>query len=126
MKPDSPAPSASGTDLCQRREFLKKLAAAVGSSVLLAELPWWSPLRAAPPGDSPADRVRLGLIGTGSRGRDLLRHLLRTPGVEIAALCDDYEPHLNQGLKEAAGRKSLVNSLVWIGLFSLVYLMGVM
>jgi predicted dehydrogenase len=83
---------------------LKQLAVTVSGSLLLAELPWWSPLRAAPPGNSPADRVRLGIIGVGSRGRALLAHLLRTPGVEIAALCDDYEPHRQRGLALAGNQ----------------------
>ena len=104
MNPETHITSDAGLDLCRRRVFLKKLAAAVGSSMLMAELPWWSPLRAAPPGNSPADRVRLGLIGPGSRGQGLLKHLLRTPGVEIVALCDNYAPNLAKGLKDAGGK----------------------
>jgi predicted dehydrogenase len=103
MKPDSPTPVI--TELTHRREFLKKIAVVAGSAAFLAEMPWWSPLRAAPPGDSPSDRVRVGLIGVGSRGSFLLSHLLRTPGVEVAALCDDYDPHLNAGLAKAKGAK---------------------
>ena len=93
------------TELTHRREFLKRVAVIAGSTALLAEMPWWSPLRAAPPGDSPSDRVRVGLIGVGSRGNYLLSHLLRTPGVEVAALCDDYDPHLNAGLAKVPGAK---------------------
>jgi predicted dehydrogenase len=93
---------SGGTD---RREFLKRLAVIAGSSALLADLPWWTPLRAAPVGDSPADRVRLGLIGAGTRGNLHLDNLLRTPGVEIAALCDDYEPNLQAGLAKVKGAK---------------------
>jgi len=88
-----------------RREFLKGLAVVAGSSSLLAQLPWWSPLRAAPVGESPSDRVRLGIIGVGTRGNLHLEHLLRTPGVEVAALCDDYEPHLRAGMEKAKGAK---------------------
>ncbi len=90
--------------LPQRREFLRKLALLAGSSAVLADLPWWSPLRAAPVGYAPSDRVRLALIGTGSRGNRLLLNLVRTPGVEIVALCDDYEPNLKTGLKNAGGK----------------------
>ncbi len=93
------------SDRVHRRAFLKRLAVMAGSSALLAELPWWMPLRAAPVGDSPADRVRLGLVGVGTRGSLLLTHLLRTPGVEVAALCDDYEPHLAAGLAKAKTAK---------------------
>jgi len=41
----------------------------------------------------------LGLIGPGSRGSYLLEILLGTPGVEIAALCDDYAPHLDRAAR---------------------------
>jgi hypothetical protein len=92
-----------------RREFLKRLAVLAGSSALIAELPWWTPLRAAPVGESPSDRVRLGLIGVGTRGNLHIAHLLRTPGVEIAALCDDYEPHLQAGLARVKGAKGFAD-----------------
>jgi predicted dehydrogenase len=91
----SPAPASSPPS---RREFLKRLAVFAGSSAVVAQLPWWAPLRAAPPGGSAADRVRLAVVGTGTRGRALLSHLLLTPGVGIAALCDDYAPHLQRAV----------------------------
>jgi predicted dehydrogenase len=110
MESDSLFVSSSGdSDRAHRREFLKRLAVLAGSSALLAELPWWTPLRAAPVGDSPADRVRIGLVGVGTRGNLLIAHLLRTPGVEIAALCDDYEPHLQIGLARVKGAKGFAD-----------------
>jgi len=48
---------------------------------------------------APSDRVRIGIIGTGSRGTKLLLHLQTIPGVQVVALCDDYLPHLNDGLQ---------------------------
>jgi predicted dehydrogenase len=36
--------------------------------------------------------VRVGVIGPGSRGKELIRHLLHVPGVEIAAVADVYAP----------------------------------
>lgn len=39
-----------------------------------------------------AQTVRVGVIGPGSRGKELIRHLLHIPGVEIAAVCDVYPP----------------------------------
>ncbi|MHB8302343.1 MAG: Gfo/Idh/MocA family protein [Acidobacteriaceae bacterium] len=50
------------------------------------------------------DRVNVGMIGPGSRGKELLRQLLRTPGVEIAAVCDVYEPRFVQ-VNEMVGKK---------------------
>ena len=40
--------------------------------------------------------IRVGMIGPGSRGQELLRQLLHVPGVSIAAVCDVYEPRSAQ------------------------------
>src|SRR5665213_2750103 len=50
------------------------------------------------------DRVNVGVIGPGSRGQELIRQLLRTPGVEIAAVCDVYEPRFAE-VNELVGKK---------------------
>src|ERR1700761_7977093 len=42
------------------------------------------------------DDLRVGMIGPGSRGQELLRQLLHVPGVRIAAVCDIYEPRFQQ------------------------------
>jgi predicted dehydrogenase len=36
--------------------------------------------------------VRLGIIGPGSRGKELVRNFLRVPGVKVVAAADVYEP----------------------------------
>src|SRR5262245_5541515 len=40
--------------------------------------------------------IRVAVIGTGARGSDLLRALTTIPSCEVAAICDDYPPHLNR------------------------------
>lgn len=50
------------------------------------------------------DRVRVGVIGPGSRGKELIRQLLRTPGAEIAAVADIYEPRFAQ-VNQLVGQK---------------------
>jgi predicted dehydrogenase len=40
--------------------------------------------------------VRVAVIGTGARGSDLLRSLTTIEGCEVAAICDDYPPHLEK------------------------------
>jgi predicted dehydrogenase len=50
------------------------------------------------------DRIQIGFIGPGSRGQELIRQLLRTPGVEIAAQCDVYEPRFAE-VHEMVGKK---------------------
>ena len=87
-----------------RRSFLKGIAGSIAGSALLAELPWLAPLRAAPVGDAPSDSVRLGLIGVGSRGRLLMDNLLKTPGAQVAAVCDIYPPNLERAARATAGK----------------------
>ena len=50
------------------------------------------------------DRVRLGLIGSGGRGREDWGNFLKQPDVEPVAVCDVYEPFREQGLKMTEGR----------------------
>lgn len=95
----------AGEDLVERRRFLARLASVVAGSTVLSGLPWLAPLRAQPVGDAPSDRVRVGMIGVGSRGGLLLQHLLRTPGVDVVALCDDYPPNLAAAM-HATGNKA--------------------
>ena len=42
------------------------------------------------------NRVRIGVIGTGSRARGLMGHLAKLPTAEVASICDVYEPRLLQ------------------------------
>lgn len=51
--------------------------------------------------DDAADPVRVAVVGTGGRGSDLIRSLTTIPRANIVAVCDDYEPHREQGLKYA-------------------------
>lgn len=39
------------------------------------------------------DKIRMGFIGVGNRGSQLLNLFIKHPDVEIAALCDVYEPY---------------------------------
>ena len=75
----------------QRREFLK-LAGAAGL---------------APSFGGAGKPVRIGLVGVGNRGTGLVKILLDVPGVEIPAICDINEEHLQnaQAIVEKTGRK---------------------
>lgn len=42
------------------------------------------------------DRIRMGFIGIGNRGSQLLELFMANPDVEVAALCDLYEPYLQR------------------------------
>src|SRR5438874_12724057 len=81
-----------------RRTFHKK-AAAMGA---LAALPS-TRLMAL----NSNDRVRLGVIGVGNRGDQLLDAFLVHKDCEIAALCDVYEPYLDAAQKKVGGKATL-------------------
>ncbi len=82
-----------------RRSFLRRTAAAgVGALTL--------PAIASIPGRvlGANEKVVMGLIGSGGRGRGVMRTHMRL-GAEFSAVCDIYKPNLYAGLKEA-GQKA--------------------
>ena len=52
---------------------------------------------------SPSEKMQIGLIGSGGRGRTVMRRFTRHADVTIAGVCDVYEPNLEQGLSDAGG-----------------------
>ena len=79
-----------------RRYFLERLGSVAALSGVSAAAPWAA--QAANIGAGGGD-VRIGIIGTGSRGRTLLQNLLKARGCRIVALCDSHAPHLAQSQK---------------------------
>ena len=55
--------------------------------------------------DKDEEPIRVAVVGTGARGCDLIRALSTIDGAEIAAVCDDYAPHLERG-RSYAGPKA--------------------
>jgi predicted dehydrogenase len=51
--------------------------------------------------DEMKEKVRVAVVGAGGRGSDLVRALTTIQRADIVAVCDDYEPHREQGLKYA-------------------------
>jgi predicted dehydrogenase len=47
------------------------------------------------------DRIRVGIIGAGGRGRSVLTSFKKLPNVDLVAVCDVYETHQNLALKIA-------------------------
>src|SRR5215831_17285792 len=50
------------------------------------------------------DRVRLGVIGTGNRGSDVMGFFLKESDAEVVALCDVYEKARNEANEKAGGK----------------------
>ena len=76
-----------------RREFVKQ--AALGT-VALAAL---SPARAF----GANDRVRVGMIGVGGRGQELLKQVQQVPNAQLVAIADIYSLHRDQAKQMAPG-----------------------
>src|SRR5713101_6340981 len=61
------------------------------------------------------DRVRLGIIGPGARGQELMREFLNVPNVEFVAAADVYTRrqqeagHLAPGIKTLADHRRLLD-----------------
>lgn len=79
-----------------RREFLKNIGIA-GTGVLLAASPWLSAFSEVT--NTSNEKCRLAVIGPGSRGQFHISFLKQNPKVEIVALCDIYQPSIDEALK---------------------------
>ena len=53
-------------------------------------------------------RIRLGMIGVGNRGRQLLDGFLQQEDAEIVALCDVYQPYLEQAAERVPNKPDLL------------------
>lgn len=71
-----------------RRDFLQRVTAGAATLAVAPRTIFGSSSGA------PSDRVRIAMIGPGSRGRGLLRRYLRIPNVDIVAFADVYEPSI--------------------------------
>ena len=77
-----------------RREFFKDLGKIGGGGVLLSSFPWLQSCSEEAKQQISQEKIRIGFIGTGSRGQYHLNNLKTIPCAEIVALCDNYEPNL--------------------------------
>ena len=81
----------------RRRHFMGKSAAA-GLGALAAPAVFSSAKRVL----AVNDRLTMAIIGSGGRGRNVMKKLLRIPGVDFPVVCDVYEPSVQQGLQVAS------------------------
>ncbi len=99
-----------------RRDFIGKIAAYTGSALILGGIGWaGTKLTGSADSEVTYDGklIKIGVVGTGSRGNYLLELLLSVPIVEVVAICDNYPPNLRQGLEIAKGKvRSYDNHLV--------------
>jgi predicted dehydrogenase len=79
--------------MMNRRFFVQGLSAAALAAKSM------NSIAEASPSEKPTDKsapIRLGIIGPGSRGKELIRDVLRVPGVTVVAAADVYAPRFQQ------------------------------
>ncbi len=76
-----------------RREFIRQ--AAIGAAALAA----YPPPRVL----GANDRVRVGMIGVGGRGEELLKQVLEVPNAQLVAIADVYTRRRDEAKKMAPG-----------------------
>src|ERR1700720_525963 len=80
-----------------RREFIRQ--AAIGAATLAA----YPPSRVL----GANDRVRVGMIGVGGRGQELLKQVLGTPNAQLVAIADIYTRSRDEAKRMAPGIQTL-------------------
>ena len=76
-----------------RRDLIRKTIAMGAMTAWNAERVWGA-----------NDRIRMGLIGSGGRGREDWGTFLKEPGVDPVAVCDVYDPFREKGIAMTEGR----------------------
>jgi predicted dehydrogenase len=79
-----------------RRDFIKEAGIFGAAGLALSLFPWLESCTAPAKKEITGEKARLAIIGTGSRGQFHLNNLLDMPEAEIVALCDTYQPNLDQ------------------------------
>jgi predicted dehydrogenase len=85
------------TEDIDRRDFIKRTTGTVAAAATVHALS--RPARVL----GANDKVVVGVIGTGRMGMSNLEDFAKQPEVEIAAVCDVYQPNLDQALKATNG-----------------------
>ncbi|GAB1416191.1 Gfo/Idh/MocA family oxidoreductase [Paludibacter sp.] len=79
-----------------RRTFIRNAGMASGA-VLLTASPWLSAFSEAK--QTQNHIARIGVIGPGSRGQFLMSFLKKNPKADVVAICDIYQPSIDEALK---------------------------
>ncbi len=79
---------------------------ALAGSALLMAYPWLNAMADKSSTDY-SQKVKIGIIGVGSRGSLLLHYLNELSemiNIEVVAVCDNYEPHYQRAIKKTANK----------------------
>lgn len=84
-----------GTTEIGRRDFIKRMGVVGGSGLLLTTFPWLQSFASDAQKELKGEKAKIAIIGTGSRGLFHINNLLKISRAEIVAICDIYQPHLD-------------------------------
>ena len=91
-----------------RKAFLELVSGLAGSTLLATKMPWFGIFnQTAGNSMAPSDRVRVGFIGVGSRGRTLLLNIQSIQdqmNVDIVAVCDNWPEHKERAVALTDGK----------------------
>ncbi len=90
MRRSTPLPHLS------RRGFIKSTAASLGGLILAPNLL----LRSAHANTAASNRLGVGVIGLGGRGRRVMQAFLEQPDTQVLAVCDCYAERRQQGVEQ--------------------------
>ena len=79
-----------------RRDFLTWTAGGLAAMAIVPELHAFGGMRSD-------ETLKVGVIGVGRQGREIMGELGKIPGVSVIAVCDSDERRLSSGLRRASG-----------------------
>jgi len=83
--------------MSSRRQFFQRAAGAAGALMIPARVP------------GANDRIRIGIIGPGARGMNLVQQAIECPNTEFAAFADVFTKRLEAGKKVAPAAKTYLD-----------------
>lgn len=96
-----------------RREFITKSTIIASGITFSPELFSAVPLKY--PTGSRNDKIKVGFIGLGNRGSQLLGSFMGNPDVEVTALCDIYEPYILRDYSQVDDRWKAIGRIPQMG-----------
>jgi predicted dehydrogenase len=96
-----------------RRAFITKTSIIAGGVSLSPEIFSAVPLR-NPLGNNN-DKIKMGFIGLGNRGTQLLHRFMANEDVEITAFCDAYEPYMDRDYSKVDDRWKAIGRIPEMG-----------
>jgi predicted dehydrogenase len=96
-----------------RRKFIKKTSFLASGFALSPEFFNVVPLKYKP--GTRNDKIKMGFIGVGNRGSQLLHSFMDNPDVMVTALCDVYEPYLVRDYSRVDARYKAMGRIPELG-----------